>query len=318
MFDEQRIRAFLFYLSVLIFLAGLPFILSFSLGYKFDHRKFKFTKTGIIVLKTQPPGADVYFNDTLLGEKTPATINEVMPGEYRVRIEYKDYYPWEAGVVVEPRKVSRLDKIILFPLRPDIKQLNKNRFSSFWIDQKNKVIYYINQEDSSIYKSDTSGQHFEIIGVLPELRPPSLEFKLSNDRGKLVYFNKHQIAVSILNAPESQDFPDPYQVLDYPEDVITNLFWHSDDYHLIIVTQKKILAMEAKPGALPVTLVNLNKKNIPASYDADTDTLYFIDYQKAGDGNFYNNLYKLEINTKAFLFLQEFMKKKPNEEEPKN
>lgn len=36
MLNEQKIRAILFYLSLIIFLAGLPFILSFALGYKFD------------------------------------------------------------------------------------------------------------------------------------------------------------------------------------------------------------------------------------------------------------------------------------------
>jgi len=65
MLNEQRIRAILFYLSVVIFLMGLPFILSFALGYNFDRRTFKFTKTGLLVLKTQPSGASVYLDEKL-------------------------------------------------------------------------------------------------------------------------------------------------------------------------------------------------------------------------------------------------------------
>ncbi|MCX5701222.1 MAG: PEGA domain-containing protein, partial [Candidatus Omnitrophica bacterium] len=146
MFSEQRIRAFLFYLCLAVFFAGLPSILSFALGYKFDPSTFKFTKTGIISIKTQPEGVDVYLNGKLFSEKTPATINELIPGTYSLRLESERYYPWVSQVKVEARKVVRLEKIILFPKRTHIKQLNQEEVSSFWLDTQNSRIYYFNQE----------------------------------------------------------------------------------------------------------------------------------------------------------------------------
>ncbi len=117
MLTEQKVRAFLFYLSVFIFLAGLPFILPFALGYKFDRRNFKFSKTGLIVIKTQPQGASIYFDKKLINDKTPATLNELLPGTYNMRLELERYYPWHDDINVEAGKVTRLEKVILFPLR---------------------------------------------------------------------------------------------------------------------------------------------------------------------------------------------------------
>lgn len=311
MLNEQRIRAFLFYLSVIIFLIGLPFILSYALGYKFDRRTFKFTKTGLLVLKTQPSGASVYLNEKLLNVKTPAAIAELLPGRYSLRLELEKHYPWLNEVNVDAGKVTRLEKVILFPLRSNIKQLNRDRLSSFWVDEDRETIYYINPEDNSTYKSDLEGRDSEkIVDFLP-LQPPAIKWKLSPDREKLLYFNAHQIGIVYLE-PQNKISQDPPFVLNYSDDKIIDVFWHSDNYHLVLVSRKSIEALEAQPQTEPVLLVNLNKKNTACFYDTRTDTLYFLDSQRAADGNFYDNLYKLELNAKTFP-LQDLIKLKSNE-----
>ena len=87
MFSEQKIRGALFYLSFVAFFAGLPFILSFALGYKFNPQTWKFYRTGLIYLKTQPEGARIYLNDKLIPEKTPArplSTYRVLPRTHRL------------------------------------------------------------------------------------------------------------------------------------------------------------------------------------------------------------------------------------------
>ncbi len=312
MLTEQKVRAFLFYLSVFIFLAGLPFILSFALGYKFDRRNFKFSKTGLIVIKTQPQGASIYFDKKLINDKTPATLNELLPGTYNMRLELERYYPWHDDINVEAGKVTRLEKVILFPLRPNIKQLNKERISDFWIDEDRRVIYYVNQQESSIYKSDLDGDNYEEIAEILPIVPAPTKWKISPDREKLLYFNERQIGLLYLQPHKEMLPPELPFVLNYSSGKIMDLFWHSDSYHLIVVSNKNIEVLEAKPKSLPMTLVNLTKKNTFAFYDLHTDTLYFSDYQRASDGNLYNNLYKLELNARIFP-LQELIKLKPNE-----
>ncbi len=312
MFSEQRIRQVLFYLSVFIFLVGLPFILSFALGYKFDWHGFKFTKTGLIDLVTQPPGALVRLDGKLLDERTPSAIQELLPGTYRVAMELKDYYPWEKDIHVEAGKVTRLDKIIFFPLRPNIKQLNEERVSSFWMDSAKSRLYYLDYKEGAVYESDSEGEDFQKTGSLSDIGFPIKEWKVSPDRGKLVCFNQHKIAVVYLN--EENDSP-AYRsslLFDYPRKKISDIFWHSDSFHFILVTDKSIEVQEASANSIPVNLVNLNIRNTIVVYDGAKDSLYFLDSEKAPDGKFYDNIYKLDLGTK-FSPLKDLINLKPSE-----
>jgi hypothetical protein len=261
MLSEQRIRAILFYLSLSIFLICLPFILSFALGYKFNTRTFKFTKTGLIALKTKPQGANIYLDGKLLNEKTPMTINELMPGKYNIRLELEDYYPWLGQVSVQAGKVARLERIIFFPLRPNIKQVNKDRISSFWVDEKNEKVYYVNQDEDAIYESDLEGENFKIIGFLPKIILPPKKWEVSPDKEKLLAFNLRQIIVVYLKSQEGNYYIDSPLVLDYSDRNILDVFWHPDSFHLILITNRNIEVIEAGPKPAAVNLVHLNKKN---------------------------------------------------------
>ncbi len=314
MFSEQRIRAVLFYLSVAVFFIFLPFILSSALGYKFDRRNLKFTRSGLIFLKTQPAGASVYLDGKLLNEKTPATINELLPGRYHIRLELEKHYPWTDEVVVEAGQAARLDKIILFLLRPNAKQLNKARFTSSWVDEEHQAAYYVNRDDNVLYKSDLNGEHYEKLANLIMLSPAPVKYKVSFNREKILYFNARQLAVVAINPDNRFDKDAPF-ILNYPDSTIVDAFWHSDGYHIIVVRENQIEVTEARPQAKAVVLARLNNKNSPAFYDNRSDTLYFLDTQQAADGNSYDNLYKIEMSPSTFPW-QELMKRKNNEPKP--
>lgn len=310
MSGEQKIRAVLFYLSVFIFVSGLPFILSFALGYKFDKRSFKFTKTGLIVLKTQPPGASVYLDMQLLNDKTPTSINELLPGKYSIKLTLEGHYPYLSQVQVEAGKLVRIEKIILFPIRPDIKKLSKEVISLFWVDEARNTIYYVNQEDKNIYKSDLDGDHFERLSQILAIYPAPKKWRLSPDKEKICYYNTHQIGVLNLEPDKELLSGGDAVIINYPSGSIADVFWHSDSFHLVIVSGTQIEIVEAKTDSTPVALANINKKNSNSFYDMRTDTLYFLDSQKAADGKYYDNLYKLELNTKLYS-LKELIKLTP-------
>lgn len=299
MFSEQRIRGVLFYLSVLAFFAGLPFILSSALGYKFNTRTFKFTKTGLISIKTYPQGANIYLDSRLLDEKTPATIQELLPGVYDIRLELEKHYSWVTQVNVEPRKVIRLEKVILFPVRPNIKQINQGAIVSFYVDKERGKIYYLNQSENAFFISDMEGEKFERLSSVPEgFNYPLKELKASPDREKMLFYNDRQVCIIYLNPEKSLLYGQAPVILDYPNQRITHIFWHSDSYHLIVISDKNITVIESSPRMNPVNLVNLNKMAAGFFYDIDKDMLYFRDLQRGADGLTYENVYKLEINNK--------------------
>jgi hypothetical protein len=309
---EQKIRVFLFYLSLSIFLIGLPFILSFALSYKFNIRTLKFTKAGLIDLKTEPPGASIYLDGKSLNEKTPMTINELLPGTYNMRIELDKHYPWFGEVTVEAGKVTRLDKIILFPLKPNIKQISHADISLFWIDEEKEMIYYINNVDNIIYVSNLQGEHFQKVSTFPQIKPPPKKWKISPDKEKLLYFNFHQLAIVYLDIDNRPFLTQVPILIEFPNHILVDIFWHSDNYHLILVTDKTIDVIEASPKATAVNLVNLDKRNTSCFYDERTDTIYFVDSQRAADGESYDNVYKLDLGTKFYRF-QDLIKPRSNE-----
>ncbi len=302
-------------MSVTVFLTGLPLILSFSLGYKFNPRTFKFTKTGIISLKTQPQGADVYLDGRLLGEKTPLTINELLPGSYSLKISLKRHYPWIAQVNVQPRKVARFEKIILFPNRPNIKQLNQDKISFFWVDKEGGRIYFFNQDENILYKSNLEGEKFEEIGSIPqEFSSLPKELKISPDRQRMLIFNAHQICALTLKSQGDLSYIKAPVILNFSNKQINNVFWHSDSYHLILITDRDVEVLETEENSNPVILVSLKNKNTDIFYDMDKDALYFMDSQRGADGILYNNTYKLELNNKENL-LDDLIKLRQNEKE---
>ncbi len=308
----QRARSLLFYLSVLLFFGLLPFVLSFALGYKFNTHTFKFVKTGLIYIKTQPEGASIYINGRLIPEKSPASIQELLPGVYKITLTLDKYYPWKTEVDVEAGKVSRFDKIILFPLRPDLEQLNQRGFSSFRVDIEKGAIYYLDQENKVVYRSNLDGSNFEDIASLPEKFAQVNGWEVSADKTKMFVFGFHQISVIPLDSRDEYEYSDSIAYLDYPQEKIIKVFWHSDSYHLIVLTNKHVAVIESRASAKAVNLVELNKEAAEAFYDSKRRILYFSDSQKNTDGNFSANLYKLELSPELYL-LERLMKKKTNE-----
>ena len=279
-----------------VFFTGLPFILSFALGYKFNRRTLKFVKTGLIFVKTQPAGAKIYLDGKLVSEKSPASVQELLPGAYKVTLELPQHYSWKAQVEVEAGKVSRIDKVILFPQRPNLQQLNQEKFSSFRVDTEKKEVYYLDQEKNILYRSNLEANNFEDIASLPDKFNQINGWEVSKDKTKVFIFNHYQISVIFFDTQMDEESSAGMVFLDYPQEKIVDVFWHSDSYHLVVLTDKHVQVVESRAGAVPINLVELNKGGSSAFYDIKEDTLYFSDSQRSPEGSFYNNLYKLELS----------------------
>ena len=122
------------------------------------------------------------------------------------------------------------------------------------------------------------------------------------DRTRLFYFNEHQVGVVTLPQKRKTRSLESAIILNFPSDVINDVFWYADSYHIILICSKRILICEAHLDAAVVTLVNLTKQNATGFYDIHTDSLYFTDSQGAADGNVYDNLYRLEMRNRVYPF----------------
>src|SRR3989338_10106299 len=89
--NDKVKRTIAFYFSVSLFFLLLPIVLPYSLGYHIYFHALKIYKTGIIYLKSQPQGASIYINSKIHSDVTPARIEELKPGIYRVEVRRNGY-----------------------------------------------------------------------------------------------------------------------------------------------------------------------------------------------------------------------------------
>jgi hypothetical protein len=99
-------------IRILIFLSTFAFvsilgtmIFFYARGYRFDTEKLRFTPNGLLVIKSDPDGAQVFIN----GELKTATNDSLTlpPGTYDVSIRKEGYLPWTKRLVIEKEIVTQ-------------------------------------------------------------------------------------------------------------------------------------------------------------------------------------------------------------------
>ncbi|MBM3246439.1 MAG: PEGA domain-containing protein [Candidatus Omnitrophica bacterium] len=293
----QKIRAVLFYLSVVLFLALTPVILFYSFGYKLDIDRLRIIKTGLIYLKSTPDGARVYLDTRRLNQATPVSIEGLLPGEYTVFLELEEYYPWYQKVRVESGKFTVLDNIVLFPVKPYLGKINAADVDDFYIFPNDKdYIYYIHANKTAISRVSLNPREkeAELLTGRVNLAGNIKDFSLSPDKNKILYFYGNKLDVVYLDG-EKQDF---FITADHK---IISAFWYSDSERVVAVTDNdiRIYELSSQGRENTVKILNINDRRSRAFYDNVEDTLYFTDTQVGADGNQHRGLYRMDISKRA-------------------
>lgn len=114
-------KATLAIVTALIFVfVGVIVAIALARGYQIDITKKSLTPTGILVVTSDPDGAQVLI-DGVLKTATNTTIN-LAPGEYDVKIQKEGFSPWEKKVEIKKEEVFKTNAF-LFPTLPDLRPL---------------------------------------------------------------------------------------------------------------------------------------------------------------------------------------------------
>lgn len=107
---------------ILLTLATVLVVL-YGKGYRPNFKKGEptITKTGLLVAKSDPDGAQVAID----GHLTTATNNtlNLPPGEYTIQITKDGYFPWNRKVKIEQEDVTEVDAS-LFPIAPRLDSIS--------------------------------------------------------------------------------------------------------------------------------------------------------------------------------------------------
>lgn len=102
-----RSRAFLIFCGIVVFLAAAPTILFLAQGYGFDWKTGRVTKTGTLVVKTEPRAASVYLNGVEI--KNAPLVKRFLPaGEYQIEIKKAGYHSWKKQIRIHEQQVTFL------------------------------------------------------------------------------------------------------------------------------------------------------------------------------------------------------------------
>lgn len=143
-----RARRIIYLTFILIFVIITPVIIFYATGYRYNFKKNKIQKTGILILKSKPRDAAIYLNDKPRKEKTPARIINLIPDDYFVKLEKENFHSWQKKLTIESNLTTFAEDIILFKKNlPSEIKINQINLISLSPDEK-KLAYTLNLEHS--------------------------------------------------------------------------------------------------------------------------------------------------------------------------
>jgi len=111
-------RRTLFLLFFFGFLISAPLAVLYTAGYRYHIGSGMILKTGMLSLESAPKGAQVLVDGVLVKEKTPAVINDILPGKHTISITKEGYLPWKKTLEVQSNQTAFASAILFLASTP--------------------------------------------------------------------------------------------------------------------------------------------------------------------------------------------------------
>ncbi len=167
-------RVILIICGIIIFLIAAPLSIFLARGFRYDFSQNRLVKTGALVIKTDPRGAEVKLRGQTLSSGTPLTQRFLLPGEYDVEIKKPGYFTWKKQVTIHEQFVTYLsrDSERIFLLLQNPAQTSVSTSTPLLNPQKTyKDQYYISADKKHLLLKNPgggSGEDLKLAGDLPQ------------------------------------------------------------------------------------------------------------------------------------------------------
>jgi len=126
---------------ILAFFIIAPLLLFYTAGYRINLKKMEVEKTGIMVLETDPEGAEIYIDNKKFEEYTPIQINNIFPNTYFIQLQKEGFHSWQKNLDIENNSTTFAKGIILFKKSLPILKMSGDISDIYLLPQKDKIIY---------------------------------------------------------------------------------------------------------------------------------------------------------------------------------
>lgn len=157
---------------IIIFLIITPVLTLFARGFKIDWQNRQIIKTGTLIAKTQPAGANIYLNGKNSGKTSPATIRFLNPDDYDIKVEKDGYFSWSKRLPIRSQLVTWInlnrDFVTLFYDTPRLVEAIPATAVSF--SKTKRELVFQNQNKLHSYNLDSDAK--TALGSAEELALP--------------------------------------------------------------------------------------------------------------------------------------------------
>jgi len=99
---------------IALFLITAPVVVLYTAGYRWNEKKVRIEKVGLIFLRSRPSYAEIYLDGKLRPERTPARLRNLLPSDYDVKVAKKGYSVWEKTLPVGSALTTFAEGIVLW------------------------------------------------------------------------------------------------------------------------------------------------------------------------------------------------------------
>lgn len=155
MISKQTRSAIVYIVSIVGIVFGTIILVALARGYSYDFFSGQIKETGLVIINSQPAGADISFNGAASQHKTPFRLVNAEPGELTVGLKKADYRDWQKKLDVKAQEVSFADRALLMPKSIFYDNLYDNfRAAQAVQSNDNRRVAFVVAADLSIWLSD--------------------------------------------------------------------------------------------------------------------------------------------------------------------
>jgi len=99
---------------IALFLITTPIVVTYTAGYRWNVKKNRLEKVGIIYVRSKPSNADLYLDGKPRPEKTPARLRNLLPDTYKLTVGKSGYLSWTKILPVESALTTFVEGVVLW------------------------------------------------------------------------------------------------------------------------------------------------------------------------------------------------------------
>lgn len=198
---SKTLRTILFLLFVFAFLVSAPLVVLYTAGYRFDLDHGRIVHTAVLNISSIPRNATIFIDDEEQPDRTPAIIENIIPGEHEIRLEKTGYRAWSQRINFMSREATFASDIVLF-LEEQATFIDHAEMTETSVSPDGSRLAYITQTPSWLEVWTTTGmpESKKLLMQLPysALSSQTLSWSLNGTYLLLSQSNGSQSSLSIV------------------------------------------------------------------------------------------------------------------------